>query len=108
MDHRAAVTAPPTPPRSGGRQVTCNQAIFTSIRSPMGEGYRVVAASPGLRPEEKIEITRRSPSHNSMTCASEDAVGLLAYALPTGRTCVCSCRHAGAEHTARGGQRVWT
>ena len=46
--------------------LTCDQAIFTSIRGPMGEGYRIVAASRGLRPEEKQAITRLSPSHEAL------------------------------------------
>ncbi|NOX58968.1 MAG: hypothetical protein GXP29_08950, partial [Planctomycetes bacterium] len=86
----------------------CDQAIFTSQKSPMGEGYRIVAASPGIRPEEKAEITRQSPSHGALSATSQQAVGMMAYPLPTGRYCVCHCKHDGAEHTARGGQRVRT
>ena len=85
-----------------------DQAVFTSVRSPTGEGYRVAAASPGMRPEEKTEITRLSPSHGSMADDAPGAVGLLAYPVPTGRYCVSHCHYAGAEPTARGGQRVWT
>jgi hypothetical protein len=87
-------------------EVVCDQAIFTSIRSATGEGYRIVAASPGLRPEEKAEITRKSPSHGSL--AASGAIGMLAYPLPTGRFCVSHSQNAGAEYTARGGERVWT
>ena len=88
---------------------TCDQAIFTSIRTPTSEGYRIIAASPGVRAEERVEITRRSPSHGGL-CASgaDQAVGLSSYRLDSGRHCVAYCRHAGYEHTARGGQRVYT
>ena len=46
--------------------ITCDQAIFTSVRGPMGEGYRIIAASKGLKPEEKQVITRFSPSHDAL------------------------------------------
>ncbi len=97
----------PAPPR-GAATVSGDQAIFTSIRSPMGEGYRIVVHSAGVRPEEKTEITRRSPSHGNLSSTDPNAIGLLAYPLPTGRFCIAHCCYAGKEHTARGGERVWT
>lgn len=80
----------------------------------MGQGYRIVAASRGVRAEEKQAITRFSPSHEALCWRPEEepnpgawfAVGF--YALPTGRLCVAHSYYAGAEHTARGGQRVYT
>ncbi|MBU0718028.1 MAG: hypothetical protein KJ749_07255, partial [Planctomycetes bacterium] len=95
--------------------IKCDCAIFTSVRTSMGEGYRIIAASRGLRPDEKQVITRNSPSHNG-TCAppsSADAetptvVGAAFYPLPPGRLCVALSTHAGAEHTGRGGPRVYT
>jgi hypothetical protein len=94
--------------------IACDQAIFTSVRTPMGEGYRIVAASRGLRPEEKQTITRFSPSHEALCSLGTDAAfeanlrGAAFYPLPTTRLCVaCSC-DAGAEHTGRGGMRVYT
>ncbi len=88
--------------------IRADQALFTSIRSPMGEGYRIVAASPGMRPEERSEITRWSPSHGSLCSDDPSAEGISSYPLPTGRQCVAYSRYAGAEHTARGGARVLT
>ncbi|MEK7711067.1 MAG: hypothetical protein AAB341_04145 [Planctomycetota bacterium] len=94
--------------------IACDQAIFTSIRSPMGEGYRIVAASRGLKPEEKQAITRCSPSHEAL-CAPRDesgsdadATGTAFYTLPSGRLCAAFTCNAGAEHTGRGGLRVYT
>ncbi|MFQ5496035.1 MAG: hypothetical protein ACE5EX_11715 [Phycisphaerae bacterium] len=111
MDHRpilktgsmsdAAAPAPAEP-------VLVEQAVFTSVRSPTGEGYRLIAASKGLRPDERTEITRRAPSHGSLDEADGAAAGLLAFPLPAGRVCVARCRHAGREQTARGGQRVYS
>lgn len=89
--------------------LTCDQAIFTSIRTAMGEGYRLVAATRGLKPEEKQAITRCSPSHDAL-CLSPDGeeYALAFYLLPTGRCCVAYSCFAGGEHTGRGGQRVYT
>jgi hypothetical protein len=94
--------------------LTCDQAIFTSIRGAMGEGYRIVAASRGLRPEEKQAITRLSPSHEALCWQpgaggdADPAFAAAFYPLPTGRLCVAYSSYAGAEHTARGGHRVYT
>lgn len=94
--------------------IACDQAIFTSIRSPMGEGYRIVAASRGLKPDEKQAITRCSPSHEAL-CAPRDesksyadAAGTAFYTLPSGRLCTAFTCNAGAEYSGRGGQRVYT
>ncbi len=124
--------------------ITCDQAIFTSVRGLMGEGYRIIAASRGLKAQEKQAITQRSPSHEALclppgsspeqaikhhtgrrvagapgsqkrfAVAAKSAKNDYApaagafYALPTGRLCVAYSCYAGAEHTGRGGQRVYT
>jgi len=93
---------------SAGNTIACDQAVFTSIRTPTGQGYRIVAVSPGVRADEKAEITARSPSHGSLGGGRPDAVGLLTYELGSGRRCVGYVCHAGTEHTGRGGQRVYT
>lgn len=93
----------------------CEQAIFTSIRTPMGEGYRIVAASRGLGADQKQVITRNSPSHDGL-CAAEAAGdettgvirGAAFYPLPRDLACVAVSGLAGAEHTGRGGQRIYT
>jgi len=95
-------------PRALPRAVDVDQVIFTSIRTPMGEGYRIVAACAGLAREEQADITRRAPSHGSMDRHEPDAVGLIAFRLVTGRHCVGRVRHAGREHSGRGGYRVYT
>ncbi len=93
---------------STGSEVTCEQVVFTSVRTPTGEGYRIIAASPGARADEKIEITTHSPSHGSLVESTPEPVGLLSYRLGSGRHCVGYVCHAGVEHTGRGGQRVYT
>lgn len=88
--------------------ITAEQAVFTSVRSPTGEGYRVIASSPGVRGDEKAEITRRCPSHGALCNEGPGAIGLLAYPLGSGRYCVGMSFSAGEEHTGRGGCRVYT
>ncbi len=106
MDYRSPVTT--TTPTENDQTVTGDQAIFTSVRTATGAGYRVVAASRGLRPDEKMDITRRSPSHGAMCDEAENAVGLSAYPLPSGRYCIADSRYDGHEPSARGGQRIRT
>lgn len=77
----------------------------------MGEGYRIIAASRGLHANEKQAITRSSPSHDALCWPSDepaDTWGLAFYPLPGGRLCLALSYFAGAEHTGRGGQRVYT
>ena len=88
--------------------VTCDQAIFTSVRTPMGEGYRIIAASRGVTAAEKQAITKTSPSHDSLIGTGPDATGLASYLLPTGRLCIAKFWCAGAEQSGRGGKRVYT
>ena len=81
--------------------LSCDQAIFTSVRSPMGEGYRVIAASKGVKPKEKQEITRNSPSHDALCISLEDdrhdgPLAAAFYPLETGRLAV-SVRHTSTE-----------
>ncbi len=91
----------------------CDQAIFTSTRTPTGEGYRIIAASGELRPNEKQAITRSSPSHDALCLPDiggngQDTYAAAFYGLPTERFCIAYSCYAGAEHTGRGGQRVYT
>ena len=104
MDSRAVVDPMETPAET----IAIEQAIFTSIPSPMGNGYRIVAASPGITTAEKQGIIRRAPSHGSLCDTSEAVAGLASYRLESGRRCLMLSHNAGLEHTARGGQRVHT
>ena len=95
-------------PSARTRVVLVEQAVFTSMRSPTGEGYRIVAASKGICADEKREITRCAPSHASLCDSSAGATGLGSFVLPSGRQCIFLSRYQGVEHTARGGYRVHT
>jgi hypothetical protein len=88
--------------------LSCDQAVFTSARTPMGEGYRIIAATAGLTAAERTEITKRSPSHGGLCSSSAEATAVASYPLPSGRICAaCSCT-AGQEQSGRGGLRVYT
>ena len=88
--------------------IEIDHAVFTSNRSISGQGYRVVAWSPGITAEEQQHLAKSSPSHNSMCDASDSAVALSFYSLGSGRHCVARTTHAGREHSGRGGKRVLT
>lgn len=107
------------------KSITCDQAIFTSLRTPTGEGYRIIAASAGLKVDERREITRNSPSHGALCrpiepsasteqasvqteSAVEPGYAVAFYPLSSGRFSVGLSLPAGAEHTGRGGDRVYT
>lgn len=104
MDRGAVVDPPP----AAAAMADAEQAVFTSLPSPMGRGYRIVAASAGLAADEKKEITQRAPSHGSLCDPSPAAVGLASFRLRSGRHCLFIARHAGIEQSARGGYRVYT
>lgn len=83
-------------------------AIYTSIRGPMGTGYRLTAVSPGVSGDEQREIVRRAPSHGNLCDEGEDAEGLAWFPLSAGRCALFLSRHAGREPSARGGLRIFT
>lgn len=97
-----------SPEPQGCEKITVEHAVFTSIRSHTGEGYRLIAATPGIRQDERAEITRRCPSHGSLCDDSANAVGMSFFTLTSERHLIAIHCHAGVEHTARGGQRVYT
>lgn len=92
---------------AGAAALQCDHAIFTSLPSRIGEGYRLVAWNVGVRPEERVELTRRAPSHGSLCPDSQTAVVQMRLQ-SSGRVAWGFTRFAGTEHTRRGGGRVWT
>lgn len=88
--------------------LTVEQAVFTSIRSPLGMGYRLVAVSPGVTDEEKREIVQCAPSHQSLADETPGVVACVSFPLGSGRRCVFLSQNAGVEYSGRGGCRVHT
>jgi hypothetical protein len=88
--------------------IRCDQAVFTCIRSPTSQGYRVIAASPGVRPNESAEVMKHAPSGDGLCEDSDDAVGVTYVRFKSGRHCVMHSQYAGKEPTGRGGRRTYT
>ncbi len=114
MDYRSdsdqLATAPCEPIRTqpDSATVTCDQAIFTCIRSALGQGYRIVAATNGLHHTESAEIASRSPSGDGLCDDTPAAFGIAFAPLSTGRYAVLHSTYAGKEPTGRGGLRAYT
>lgn len=88
--------------------VRCEHGVFTSVRSPTGTGYRLIAASAGMTADEKREIVACAPSNGSLCDSSTGATALVSFRLSSGRQGLLLSRHAGPEPTGRGGLRVET
>lgn len=95
-------------PRAAVAGGVIDQAIFTSIRSPMARGYRLVACSAGWTEDEKRELVQRAPSHGNLGDPGENARALAGFTLRSGRFCLMRACHAGPEPSGRGGLRVHT
>ena len=108
MDPRPDVGTAATTSTAAASAVSCDQAVFTSLASMTGSGYRLVAASRGIGPDEKSQIVSRCPSHDGLCYRNPDTWGASFYPLKSGRYCVGHTCFAGQEQTGRGGQRVYT
>jgi len=108
VDSQPTVMEAPAGAAAASATVTCDQAVFSSVRTPTGQGYRIIAASKGLTPEEKRDITTRSPSHGGLCDDGPDASAVAFYRLSTGRLALSYSCDAGAEHTGRGVRRIYT
>ncbi|MEW6253059.1 MAG: hypothetical protein AB1716_20665, partial [Planctomycetota bacterium] len=121
MDRRPALTALSAPPAArqsgdrseppapaGGHGELLDQAVFTSLRSRVARGYRIVAASAGLSEDERRELVQRAPSHGNLLDSSAAAAACAGWLLRSGRYCLLSVGHDGPEPSGRGGLRVVT
>jgi hypothetical protein len=84
------------------------QALFTSAQTAHGDGYQLVAHSPGLRADDERELTAWGPSHDSLRDANPSAVSYNAFPLPSGAYCVSRTAPDGGEYSRRGGYKVLT
>lgn len=103
-DEASTVVHPP----SGAARLPLQQAIFTSVFSRVARGYRLVACSHGVRPDERKELLQLCPSHGSLLDEGAEAEGFASLVLRSGRRCILLTRHAGEEYSGRGGLRVHT
>lgn len=85
-----------------------DHAVFTSVRSVTGQGYRLVSRSRGLSEAEVRELMRCAPSHASLEDESSAGCGLAAARFADGRWAVLCVQAAGPEPSGRGGERIFT
>jgi hypothetical protein len=108
MGSLSIVEARRTRPAASQRPITCDQAIYTSTRVGTRSGYHIVAASPGLTPEERAEITAQCPTHSGVCEPGPQTRAVAFYPLGSNRRCLAHSVDAGAEHTGRGTRCIYT
>lgn len=84
------------------------QAIFTSAQTVRGDGYQLVAASPGLSEADAQVLTLWCPSHGGLLSESPRAQSINFHRLPSGAYCLSRTRALGQEYSGRRGQRLHT
>jgi hypothetical protein len=82
--------------------VNIEQAIFTSDSTAKGEGYHLVACSPGVSDADRRELTIWGPSHDSLVETGCAALSINFHPLPSGCYCVSQTMPAGPEYSGRG------
>jgi len=88
--------------------VLVEQAIFTSARTGHGDGYQVVARSPGVVEAEARELSTWGPSHGALNSRRDEASSVNFHQLGSGRFCISKTVAAGGEYSQRGGARIYT
>jgi hypothetical protein len=88
--------------------VLVEQAIFTSARTGHGDGYQVVARSPGVTEAEARELSTWGPSHGALNDQRDEASSVNFHRLASGKFCVSKTVAAGGEYSQRGGARIYT
>lgn len=84
------------------------QAIFTSCKTRRGQGYHVVAKSPGLTGEMVKSLNRWCPSHSSLLTPSLDESSLNFHPLTSSFFALSRTVYGGKEYSRRGGLEVAT
>jgi hypothetical protein len=88
--------------------VQIEQAIFTSARTASGDGYQLVARSPGVTEEQSRELTIWGPSHDALCERRDERSSVNFQRLSCGTYCVSKTMEAGKEYSSRGGARIYT
>ena len=84
------------------------QAVFTSTKSRQGEGYHVVAKSPGVSSGITTALNRRCPSHGALQGNASDFESLNFHRLTPNTLAVSRTVYGGKEYSNRGGLQVVT
>ena len=88
--------------------VNVEQAIFTSLRSQLLDGYQLAAVSPGLSTDEAQELSVWGPAHDSLVCHARRPLSINYHRLASGRFAVSRTHLAGNEYSGRGGGQVYS
>ncbi len=83
------------------------QAIFTSARTQHGDGYQIVACSPGVTPEQSRELAIWGPSHDALNPGREEPSSVNFHRLTCGTNCISKTVVSGQEYSSRGA-RIYT
>ena len=84
------------------------QAIFTSGKTRKGQGYHLVAKSPGITGDVVIALNQWCPSHSSLATDSVNAESLNFHPLTPSTFAISRTVYGGKEYSSRGGLRVAT
>jgi hypothetical protein len=88
--------------------VPIQQAVFTSARTGRGDGYQLVARSPGVGDDDARELAVWGPSHGALCTDRDEATSINFCRLASGASCISKTVAAGQEYSGRGGARVYT
>jgi hypothetical protein len=84
------------------------QAVYTSARTSLGEGYHLVARSPGICAEDVRALSAGSPSHDGLLPDVPEQRSINCFKLPSGATCVSRSSIDGEDYSLRGAARLVT
>jgi len=84
------------------------QAIYTSARTSLGEGYHLAARSPGISEADARALSPWCPSHDGLLPDIPEQRSVNFFSLADGRYCVSSSYIDGEDYSLRGAPRLVT
>jgi hypothetical protein len=84
------------------------QAVYTSARTTRGEGYHLVARSPGISDADVRALSTWSPSHDGLLPDVPEKRSINFFALPSGLFCISRSMIDGEDYSQRGAPRLVT
>lgn len=84
------------------------QAVYTSARTTRGEGYHLVARSPGISEADARAISTWSPSHDGLLPDVPEKRSINFFTLPSRLFCVSRSLIDGEDYSLRGAPRLVT
>src|SRR6186713_3173742 len=77
------------------------QAVYTSARTTRGEGYHLVARSPGISDADARAMSTWSPSHDGLLPDVLEKRSINFFLLPSGRFCISRSLVDGEDYSQR-------